>query len=52
MKIYQNGVPIATPVFDGAKVEDVTNMLKFAELPKVDKLNFMMVEQEKNLIEI
>ena len=29
-----NGVPIATPVFDGASVEDVTNMLKFAELPE------------------
>ena len=29
-----NGVPIATPVFDGASVEDVTRMLDFAELPK------------------
>ena len=29
-----NGVPIATPVFDGASVEDVTNMLKFADLPE------------------
>ena len=29
-----NGVPIATPVFDGASVEDVTKMLDFAELPK------------------
>ncbi len=28
------GVPIATPVFDGANVEDVTNMLKFADLPE------------------
>jgi DNA-directed RNA polymerase subunit beta len=28
------GVPIATPVFDGASVEDVTNMLKFADLPE------------------
>ncbi|MAC98247.1 MAG: DNA-directed RNA polymerase subunit beta [Euryarchaeota archaeon] len=30
----QNGVPIATPVFDGAKEQDVTNMLDLAELPK------------------
>ena len=29
----QNGVPIATPVFDGAKENDVTNMLKLANLP-------------------
>ena len=29
-----NGVPIATPVFDGASVEDVTKMLKFADLPE------------------
>ncbi len=30
----QNGVPISTPVFDGAKEEDVTNMLDLATLPK------------------
>ena len=30
----QNGVPIATPVFDGAKEQDVTKMLDLAELPK------------------
>ena len=29
----QNGIPIATPVFDGAKELDVTNMLKTAGLP-------------------
>ena len=29
----KNGIPIATPVFDGAKEADVTNMLKTAELP-------------------
>ena len=29
----QNGVPIATPVFDGAKEQDVTTMLELAELP-------------------
>jgi len=29
----QNGVPIATPVFDGAKEQDVTEMLNLAKLP-------------------
>ncbi len=30
----QSGVPISTPVFDGAKEHDVTNMLDLATLPK------------------
>jgi len=30
----QNGIPIATPVFDGAKEKDVTSMLELAKLPK------------------
>ncbi len=29
----QKGVPISTPVFDGAKEQDVTKMLKLANLP-------------------
>ena len=29
-----NGVPISTPVFDGAKEKDVTDMLELAKLPK------------------
>ena len=29
----QNGIPIATPVFDGAKEKDVTELLKLAKLP-------------------
>ena len=29
----RQGVPIATPVFDGAKEKDVTKMLELAELP-------------------
>ena len=28
-----SGVPISTPVFDGASVEDVTELLKLAGLP-------------------
>ncbi len=34
LKNLSHGVPIATPVFDGASVDDVTNMLKFAGLPE------------------
>ncbi len=30
----KNGVPISTPVFDGAKEHDVTKMLDLAQLPK------------------
>ena len=29
----QNGIPISTPVFDGAKENDVTKMLELAKLP-------------------
>ena len=29
----QNGIPIATPVFDGAKEQDVTKMLELVKLP-------------------
>ena len=29
----QNGIPMATPVFDGAKEKDVTDMLKLSKLP-------------------
>ncbi len=32
-KNIQQGVPISTPVFDGAKEQDVTEMLKLANLP-------------------
>jgi len=35
----QNGVPIATPVFDGAKEEDVTKMLELAKLPNSGQTN-------------
>jgi DNA-directed RNA polymerase subunit beta len=33
-KNLTSGLPIATPVFDGAKVKDVTEMLNNAKLPK------------------
>tara|TARA_Y100000590_G_scaffold63561_1_gene68222 strand:+ start:84 stop:4166 length:4083 start_codon:yes stop_codon:yes gene_type:complete len=29
----QNGIPVATPVFDGAKEKDVTKMLELSKLP-------------------
>ena len=33
------GVPISTPVFDGASVDDVTELLKLAELPSTGQTN-------------
>ncbi len=35
----QNGIPIATPVFDGAKEMDVTKMLELANLPSSGQTN-------------
>ena len=35
----QNGIPIATPVFDGAKEQDVTKMLELANLPSSGQTN-------------
>ena len=34
-----NGVPIATPVFDGATTEDITKMLDLAKLPNAGQTN-------------
>ena len=34
-----NGVPIATPVFDGASTEDITKMLNLAKLPNTGQTN-------------
>ena len=34
-----NGVPVATPVFDGASTEDITNMLELANLPSSGQTN-------------
>ena len=36
-----NGVPIATPVFDGASTEDITKMLDLAKLTKFRSNSFM-----------
>ena len=33
------GVPISTPVFDGASVDDVTDLLKLADLPSSGQTN-------------
>ena len=38
-KLYHSGIPISTPVFDGASVEDVTELLKLAELPSSGQTN-------------
>ena len=45
----QNGIPIATPVFDGAKEKDVTNMLELAKLPNSGQHICGTVEQAKCL---
>ena len=34
-----NGVPISTPVFDGASTDDITKMLELAELPNTGQTN-------------
>ncbi len=34
-----NGVPISTPVFDGASTDDITNMLELANLPNTGQTN-------------
>ena len=34
-----NGVPISTPVFDGATTEDITKMLELANLPNAGQTN-------------
>ena len=34
-----NGIPIATPVFDGASTEDITKMLELAKLPSTGQTN-------------
>jgi DNA-directed RNA polymerase, beta subunit/140 kD subunit len=51
LKNLTHGVPIATPVFDGASVEDVTSMLKFSGLPESGQTTCLTEEQVKNLIE-
>ena len=51
MKILQNGIAISTPVFDGAKEKDVSEMLKLAKLPTLVKLIYGMEEQVKCLID-
>ena len=38
-KNLSSGVPISTPVFDGASVGDVTELLKLAELPSSGQTN-------------
>ncbi len=34
-----NGVPVATPVFDGASTDDITKMLELASLPNTGQTN-------------
>ena len=45
----KNGLPMATPVFDGASEEEIKKMLELAELPTTVNLFFMMEGQVNNL---
>ena len=38
-KTLSLGIPISTPVFDGASIDDVTKLLKLAELPSSGQTN-------------
>ena len=38
-KNLSSGIPISTPVFDGASIDDVTELLKLAELPSTGQTN-------------
>ena len=47
----KNGIPIATPVFDGAKERDVTKMLELAKLPSSGQTFLWDGRTGKNSIE-
>ena len=47
-----NGVPIATPVFDGATTEDITKMLDLANLPNAGQTNLWDGRTGKNSIDL
>ena len=38
-RTISSGIPVSTPVFDGASVDDVTELLKLAELPSSGQTN-------------
>ena len=49
----QNGIAISTPVFDGAKEKNVTEMLELANLTRIrTNIIYGTVEQVKNLIDL
>ena len=39
-----DGLPIATPVFDGAKESEIKELLKLADLPESGQLTLLMEE--------
>ena len=47
-----SGVPIATPVFDGASTDDITKMLGLAKLPNSGQTHLWNGQQEKGLIDL
>ncbi len=52
MRLAQNlrkGLPLATPVFDGAEEKEIKGLLELAGLPTSDRLHFMTVVPVRNL---
>ena len=45
----KEGIPFATPVFDGAKEKDITNLLSKSGVSNTGQEIYMMVLQVKNL---
>ena len=52
VKNLSNGVPIATPVFDGASTVDITNMLDLAKLPNSGQTHLWNGQTGENLIDL
>ena len=46
-----NGVPIATPVFDGASTKDITSMLDLAKLPNSGQTHLWNGQTGRDLID-
>ena len=47
-----DGLPIATPVFDGAKESEIKELLNLADLPESGQLTLLMEEQADNLSDL
>ena len=48
----RDGLPIATPVFDGAKESEVKDLLKLADLPESGQITLFDGRTGQNLIDL